>query len=67
MTALAALLGRFVGAMLAECGPMIAEILASAFRPTSEDGARRDALRERLLAMLPKKEVKETKDANPNA
>ncbi len=50
---LAVILGRFLGAVLAECGPVLAEILSHAIREglsdTVEDGARRDDLRQRLL------------------
>jgi hypothetical protein len=53
---LAVILGRFFGAMLAECAPVITEIIAhairQAFSDTVEDGARRDDLRERLLERL---------------
>jgi len=53
---LAAVLGRFVGAVLAECGPVIVEIIANAIKlsttNTVEDGAIRDGLRERLLSRL---------------
>jgi hypothetical protein len=53
---LAAMLGRFFGAMLAECAPVLVEIIThavqNAFADTVEDGARRDALRERLLERL---------------
>jgi hypothetical protein len=56
MTPLAAMLGRFFGAMLAECAPVLVEIIThavqNAFADTVEDGARRDALRERLLERL---------------
>jgi len=50
---LAAWVGRFVGAVLRECGPTIVDILAAAIRAaindTVEDGATRDDLRTRLL------------------
>ena len=53
---LAALLGRFLGAVLAECAPVLSEIVADGFRkaltPTVEDGARRPDLRARLLEQL---------------
>jgi hypothetical protein len=53
MTPLAAMLGRFFGAMLAECAPVLVEVIReaiqSAFADTVEDGARRDDLRKRLL------------------
>lgn len=42
-------LGQFLGAVLAECAPVLVEILREAQRDTVEDGARRDDLRERLL------------------
>ena len=53
MSGLAVALGRFLGALLAECAPVLVEILAHAIREgladSVEDGARRDDLRERLL------------------
>lgn len=56
----AATIGRFIGAVLAECAPVLAEIIADAIRrataDTVEEGATRDALRERLL--------KRVRDAN---
>lgn len=57
MVNLAVLLGRFIGAVLAECGPVIVEILQSAFNPTAEDSKAPDALskrlHDRLSGMLP--------------
>jgi hypothetical protein len=62
MTPLAAMLGRFFGAMLAECAPVLVEIISqsirSAFADTVEDGARRDDLRQRLLSKIQKAEPK---------
>ena len=56
MTPLAVAFGRFAGAVLAECAPVLVEIIAhaiqKAFTNTVEDGARRDDLRERLLERL---------------
>ena len=56
MTGLAVVLGRFLGAMLAECAPVLVEVMADAIRKgladTVEDGARRGDLRERLLRRL---------------
>ena len=56
MAPLAVVLGRFVGAVLAECAPVLVEIIAHAIQKalanTVEDGARRDDLRERLLERL---------------
>ena len=53
---LAVILGRFLGAVLAECAPILSEIVADGFRkaftPTVEDGARRPDLRAALLASL---------------
>lgn len=49
---LAALVGRFVGAVLAECGPVLVEILRSAFKDTVEDSRPSGALVERLRARL---------------
>jgi hypothetical protein len=50
--ALAGALGRFVGAMLAECAPVIVGIIKEALHDTVEDGAARDDLRSRLLDRL---------------
>ena len=53
MLQLAAIVGRFIGAVLAECAPVLVEILShairEAFTDTVEDGARDDDLRKRLL------------------
>lgn len=53
---LAVMLGRFIGAMLAECGPVLAEILSSAIRSalenTAEDSKPDADLRSRLLQRL---------------
>ena len=50
---LAVIFGRFLGAALAECAPVLVEILSNAIRQgfadQVEDGARRDDLRNRLL------------------
>lgn len=48
MEAIAVLVGKFIGAVLAQCGPVIVEILQSAFKPTAEDSKAPDALRNRL-------------------
>jgi hypothetical protein len=65
MEALAVILGRFLGAVLAECGPVLAEILAHAIREakrdTVEDGACRPSLRERLL-----RRVRDARDRGPD-
>lgn len=52
MSNLAAAIGRFVGAVLAECGPEIVRILRAAFRNTMEDGQLDDDLRAKLLGQL---------------
>jgi hypothetical protein len=56
MTSLAASLGRFMGAVLVECAPVLVEIMVHAIREASqntvEDGARRRDLRERLADRL---------------
>lgn len=53
---LAVWLGRFLGAILAECGPALADILYVAIRRardnTVEDSTASDVLRERLLKRL---------------
>lgn len=65
MGSLAVVLGRFVGAMLAECAPVLVGILSEAIRnalkDTVEDGAVRDDLRNRLLARL-----RRSDSANPS-
>ena len=49
----AILFGRFIGAALVECAPVLSEILSHAIRTaltdSVEDGASRDDLRSRLL------------------
>lgn len=52
MEALAVLVGRFLGAVLAQCAPVIVGIIREILKDTVEDGARRDDLRERLLDKL---------------
>ena len=52
MAGLAVTVGRFVGAVLAECAPVLVEVIRECMRDTAEDGARRDDLRERLLERL---------------
>ena len=52
MTSLAVVLGRFIGAVLAECGPVIVAILREAFRDTAEEGKAPEALREELQSAL---------------
>ena len=52
METFAAIFGVFCARILAYCAPVIVEILREASKDTSEDGARRDDLRERLLARL---------------
>jgi len=56
MMTIAAIVGRFIGAVLAECGPVLAEILRSAIRDATNDtvetGERDRDLRARLLARL---------------
>jgi len=63
VSGLAVVLGRFLGAMLAECAPVLVEVLAYAIREgladSVEDGARRDDLRERLIKRV--REAKSTK------
>ncbi|MGH7143121.1 MAG: hypothetical protein ACREJ2_03185 [Planctomycetota bacterium] len=53
---LAEWLGQFIGSVLAECAPVLVEILSHAIREglgdTVEDGAVRDDLRQRLLSRL---------------
>lgn len=53
---LAAWLGRFIGAMLAECGPVLVDLAVEIYKrattDTAEIGATDDALRARLLARL---------------
>ena len=53
---IAAIIGRFIGAVLAECGPVLVTIftesIRAAFTDTIEDGISRSDLRERLLRKL---------------
>ena len=46
--ALAVTFGRFIGAVLAECGPVIVEILKASFRNSAEDGKAPEDLKKRL-------------------
>lgn len=50
--ALAVWLGRFIGAVLAECGPMIVEVIRACFTNTAQDSKPPADLRARLLARL---------------
>lgn len=66
---LAEQLGRFLGGVLLVCRGQIVSILAesiaegfSLLEGKAVDGARRDALRERLLSRLPRKD----NDSSPN-
>lgn len=52
--AFAAWLGQFVGAVLAECGPVIVEILKASFRSTAEDSKAPADLRKRLQDAISK-------------
>ena len=56
-------LGRFLGAVLAECAPVIISIIKESTRDTIEDGATRDDLRNRLLAQLPVADSSSVRDA----
>lgn len=53
---IASSLGRFLGGVLAECAPILSEIIADAIRNALDNplevGGRRDSLRERLLGRL---------------
>lgn len=55
-TGTAVWLGKLIGACLAECGPIISEIIShairNAFTDTVDEGSRRVDLRARLLARL---------------
>jgi len=63
---LAAILGRFVGAMLKECGPVIVDIVAAgvrkAFNDTVEDGKAPEELRNRLTDDLRSKLAARVRD-----
>lgn len=52
----AAAVGRFIGGVLAECGPVLVEMAVDIYQrctvKTMEVGARRDDLRERLRSKL---------------
>jgi len=63
---LAAILGRFVGAVLKECGPTIVDILAAAirkaFNDSIEDGKAPEELRNRLTNDLRSKLAERVRD-----
>lgn len=52
MTELAAIIGRFLGAVLAECAPVLVQILREARRDTAEDSMVPDDLVLRLRERL---------------
>ena len=66
MNSLAVTLGTFIGAVLKECAPVLAEILAEGIRramqDTVEDGKTPDGLADRLRARLHK-----LRDANDHS